>query len=84
QEAARQQAAQQEAARQEAARLAQLQADQQRDLAQRQRAKQKAQRVERLRATGAQLNQEAARRDAAGALRRGWLFGRADPNADMV
>jgi len=48
-----------------------------------------------LRAIGKQLNEEAAKRDAASgpsrsllptvsSLRRGWLLGRADPNADLV
>jgi len=56
---------------------------------------QEAEREERLRAIGRQLNQEAAQRDAANGpsgaplptvsgLRRGWLMGRADPNADLV
>ncbi len=45
---------------------------------------QEAQREERLRAIGRQLNQEAAQRDAAGGQRRGWLMGRADANADLV
>ena len=45
---------------------------------------QEAQREERLRAIGRQLNQEAAQRDAAGGQRRGWLLGRADANADLV
>ena len=59
--------------------------------AQREKAAQEAQREERLRAIGRQLNEEAARRDAAAklppttsGLRRGWLFGRSDPNGDMV
>jgi hypothetical protein len=87
QEAARQDAIKQEAARQERAKQ---------ELAQRDRAEQEAKREERLRAIGKQLNEEAARRDAAlnpasrtllptvSSLRRGWLFGRADPNADLV
>jgi hypothetical protein len=87
QEAARQAAAKQEAARQEQAKL---------DQAQRERAEQEAKRDERLRAIGKQLDQEAAQRDAASnhpsrsllptvsSLRRGWLLGRADPNADLV
>ncbi|HEY0490012.1 MAG TPA: TonB C-terminal domain-containing protein [Telluria sp.] len=86
-EAARQDAARQEAARQEQARLEQ---------AQRERAEQEAQREERLRAIGKQLNEEAAKRNAAlnrpspalppttSSLRRGWLFGRADANVDLV
>ena len=87
QEAARQDAIKQEAARQERVRQEQ---------AQRERAEQEAKREERLRAIGKQLNEEAAQRDAASnrpsrsllptvsSLRRGWLFGRADPNSDLV
>jgi hypothetical protein len=87
QEAARQDSARQEAAQQERAKQ---------DQAQRERADQEAKREERLRAIGQQLNQEAAQRDAASngpsrsllpgisSLRRGWLLGRADPNADLV
>ncbi len=86
QEAARQDAVKQEAARQEQARQ---------ELAQREKTEQEAKREERLRAIGKQLNEEAAQRDAAlnpsrtllptvSSLRRGWLFGRADPNADLV
>jgi hypothetical protein len=86
-DAARQDAIKQEAARQERARQEQ---------AQRERAEQEAKREERLRAIGKQLNEEAAQRDAAlnrpsrtllptvSSLRRGWLFGRADPNTDLV
>jgi TolA protein len=77
-----------DAARQEAARLEQAKKDQ----ALRDKAKYEAEREERLKAIGRQLNQEAAQRDAASrtplpsasALRRGWLFGRADPNGDLV
>lgn len=87
QESARQDAVKQEAARQERARQ---------ELAQREKADQEAKREERLRAIGKQLNEEAAQRDAASklparsllpsvsSLRRGWLFGRADPNTDLV
>jgi hypothetical protein len=87
QAAARQEAAKQEAARQEAARI---------DQVQRERAEQEAKREERLRAIGKQLAEEAAQRDAASnrpsrsllptasSLRRGWLLGRADPNAELV
>jgi membrane protein involved in colicin uptake len=87
QEAARQDAVKQEAARQERARQEQ---------AQRERAEQEEKREERLRAIGKQLDDEAAQRDAAlnrpsrtllptvSSLRRGWLFGRADPNTDLV
>ena len=86
-EAARQDAVKQEAARQEQARQEQ---------AHRERAEQEAKREERLRAIGKQLNEEAAKRDAVlnrpspalppttSSLRRGWLFGRADANADLV
>jgi hypothetical protein len=86
QEAAKQEAARQAAASQEAARQEQARQEQ----AQRERAAQEAQREERLRAIGQQMKQEAAQRDAAvpppatGSLRRGWLFGRADPNTDLV
>ncbi|MES2019231.1 MAG: TonB C-terminal domain-containing protein [Pseudomonadota bacterium] len=92
QEAARRDALAQEAARQEAAR--QAAAGQERakqDLAQRERAEQEAQREERLRAIGKQLNAEAAQRDPSrsllpgfSSLRRGWLYGRADANAELV
>jgi TonB family protein len=63
---------------------------------QREKAEYEAKREERLRAIGKQLDEEAAQRDAAlkrpaspqlpGAsnLRRGWLFGRADPNPDLI
>ncbi|HEX8477538.1 MAG TPA: TonB C-terminal domain-containing protein [Telluria sp.] len=92
QELARQEQAKQELARQEQAKQAQAKPDQ----AQRERAEQEAQREERLRAIGRQLNAEAAQRDAAAgspsrsllpgvsSLRRGWLFGRADANAQLV
>ena len=87
QEAARQDAAKQEAVRQERAKQEQSQKEQ---------ADQEKEREERLRAIGRQLAEEAAQRDAASnrpsksllptvsSLRRGWLFGRADPNADLV
>ncbi|TFW09558.1 hypothetical protein E4K72_05380 [Oxalobacteraceae bacterium OM1] len=86
-EKARQDAIKQEAARQEQAKKEQAQRD---------RAKQEEEREERLRAIGRQLNEEAAQRDAAStrparsllpgesSLRRGWLFGRVDPDADLV
>lgn len=66
------------------------------ELALAEKAKQEAEREERLRAIGRQLNEEAAQREAAlknpsksllptvSGLRRGWLFGRADPNAELV
>jgi hypothetical protein len=91
-DAIRQEAARQEAAKQEAARLEQTKREQ----AQLEKAKQEAEREERLRAIGRQLNEEAAQREAAAknpsksllpsasGLRRGWLFGRADPNIDLV
>ena len=75
----------QEQARQEQAKQALAKQDQQRrDQAERER-------EDRLRAIGQQLNAEAALRDrpapaqpTVSALRRGWLFGRADQNADLV
>jgi membrane protein involved in colicin uptake len=84
-QAARQDAARAEVVRQEAARVAALQADE-------------ARRDAVLRAIGRQLDEEAARRDAAtasagltsrlapssGGARRGRLFGRSDPNAELV
>jgi hypothetical protein len=96
QEAARQEAARQEAARQNAAKQEAARQDAaKQELAQRERADQEAKREERLRAIGKQLNEEAAQRDAlnrpsrsllptVSSLRRGWLYGRADPNADLV
>lgn len=96
QDALKQEAARQDAAKQEAARQAQPSAEQlQREQAQRERAEQEARREERLRAIGKQLAEEAAQRDAANnpsrsllpgisSLRRGWLLGRVDPNADLV
>lgn len=81
QEAARQQAAKQESAKQEAAKQEQARLTQ----AEREKAAQEAEREERLRAIGRQLNAEAARREpGASNLRRGWLFGRADANGDLV
>jgi hypothetical protein len=92
QELDRQEQAKQEQAKQELAKQAQAKPD----LAQRERAEQEAQREERLRAIGRQLNAEAAQRDAASgspsrsllpgvsSLRRGWLLGRADANAQLV
>jgi hypothetical protein len=92
QDAIKQEAARQEAAKQEAARLEQVKREQ----AQLEKAKQEAEREGRLRAIGRQLNEEAAQRDAAlknpsrsllptvSGMRRGWLFGRVDPNADLV
>jgi outer membrane biosynthesis protein TonB len=79
QEAARQEAARQEVARQEAARV---------DVAKEAAAKREA----TLRAIGRQLDEEAARREAAAArqlpsssgTRRYRLFGRTDPNAELI
>jgi outer membrane biosynthesis protein TonB len=76
-------AARQEAAKQEQARKDQVLRD---------KARQEAEREERLKAIGRQLDQEAAQRDAASRstlpsasmLRRGWLFGRADANRDLL
>jgi len=77
-----------EAARQDAAKQEQAK----RELAVSEKARYEAEREERLKAIGRQLNLEAAQRDAASraplpsasSLRRGWLFGRADPNGDLV
>jgi len=89
QDAIKQEASRQEAAKQEAARMEQAKREQ----AQLEKAKQEAEREERLKAIGRQLNEEAAQREAASkksllpsasGLRRGWLFGRADPNIDLV
>jgi outer membrane biosynthesis protein TonB len=79
-----------DAARQDAAKQEQEQAK--RELALSEKARYEAEREERLKAIGRQLNLEAAQRDAASRaplpsaspLRRGWLFGRADPNGDLV
>jgi hypothetical protein len=77
-----------DAARQDAAKQEQAK----RELALSEKARYEAEREERLKAIGRQLNLEAAQRDAASRatllsaspLRRGWLFGRADPNGDLV
>jgi hypothetical protein len=107
QEAARRDAANQEAARQaqerkEPARQEQISQEKvsqekvRQEQAQRERAEQEEKRMERLRAIGKQLDQEAAQRNAApdrpasalaptvSSLRRGWVYGRADPNPDLV
>jgi hypothetical protein len=86
QEAARQEAARQEAARQEAARQEAARTEVAQEAAERREA--------RLREIGRQLNEEADRREAASAAarlspssssaRRGRLFGRADPNAELI
>ena len=87
QDAARLEAKRQDASKQEAARQQRAKHEQ----AQRERAEEEAKREERLRAIGKQLDAEAAQRDPSRALlptvsslRRGWLFGRADPNGDIV
>ena len=71
--------ARQDASKEEAARQAQAKQEE----AQRERAQQESKREERLRAIASQLKQEAAQ-PTTSSLRRGWLFGRADPNADLV
>jgi len=94
-EAARQEAARQEAARQEAARQATAQQQAARALAEQE---ENAGREARRRAMGRQLEEEAARREAASTAarspsrlplslstaRRVRLWGRADPNVDLV
>ena len=94
QEAARQEAARQEAARQEAAR----QATARQEAARFQAEQEEARREERLRAIGRQLDEEAARREAASTAdrqpnllprslstaRRIKLFGRAHPNVELI
>jgi hypothetical protein len=99
QEAARQEAARQEAARQEAARQeAARQATARQEAARVQAEQDEARREERLRAIGRQLDQEAARREAAltadrqpnllpqslSTARRIKLFGRAHPNFELI
>ena len=86
----------QETTRQAPSTQAAAQAPAGQDQAQRERAEQEAKREERLRAIAEQLREEAAQRDpasnrpsqpllpSASSLRRGWLFGRADPNTDLV
>ena len=106
---ARQEAAREEAARQEAERIARdRQEAERREAAQQAAARQAAARLEaeqeearreaRLRAIGRQLDEEAARREAAAAsastpskplpsssgVRRGRLFGRTDPNTELI
>jgi len=106
---ARQEAAREEAARQEAERIARdRQEAERREAAQQAAARQAAARLEaeqeearreaRLRAIGRQLDEEAARREAAAAsastpskplpsssgVRRGRLFGRTDPNPELI
>ena len=94
QEAERQEAARQEAARQEAAR----QATARQEAARVQAEQEEARREERLRAIGRQLDEEAARREAASTAdrqpnllprslstaRRIKLFGRAHPNVELI
>lgn len=95
QETARQEAARKEAARQEAARQDAIRREAARVEAARLEAAQAVEaREARLRAIGRQLDEEAARRDAATAAarqsptvssaRRGRLFGRSDANAELV
>jgi TonB family protein len=98
QEAARQEAARQEAARQEAARQEAARQEAARQEATQREAREWAERREaRLREIGRQLDLEAARRDAAAAARqspslpyslsnprRHRLFGRSDPNEEIV
>lgn len=77
-----------DAARREAAKQEQAKSDP----ALLEKARYEAEREERLKAIGRQLDLEAAQRNAASrtplpsasALRRGWLFGRADSNGDLV
>ena len=92
QEAARQEAARREATRQEAAREELAKKEQ----ALAERAAQESAREERLRQIGKQLDLERAQREntvdrqansllpTASSLRRRWLFGRADPDRDLV
>jgi hypothetical protein len=92
QEAARQEAARQEAARQEAARQELAKKEQ----ALVERAAEESAREDRLRQIGKQLDLERAQREntvdrqansplpTASGLRRRWLFGRADPDRDLV
>jgi hypothetical protein len=87
QETARQEMARQEAARQELAKKEQLLAE---------RAAEESAREERLRQIGKQLDLERAQRDnaanrqvnsplpIASSLRRRWMFGRVDPDGDLV
>ena len=100
QAAARQESARQDAARQEAGRQEAARQDATQQAAAQQEAAELAQREARRRAIGRQLDEEAARRDAAAAaaasvlpsrlppsassLRRGRLFGRADPNVELL
>ena len=95
-EAVRQEAVRQEAVRQEAARLEAKRQEAEREAAERQEAAAKREAV--LRAIGRQLDEEAARRKAASdearlspslpysysSPRRARLFGRSDPNAELV
>ena len=94
QEAARQDAIKQEAVRQDAAKQdAERHELARQQQAQNERAEREAKRQEGLRALGEQMKKEAAERDAlnrpsnlqptVSTLRRGWMFGRADANADL-
>jgi hypothetical protein len=94
QEAQREEAARREAERQEAARAAAAR----QEAARAEAAQDEARREARLRAIGRQLDEEAARREAASTAavapsrlapsssgaRRGRLFGRTDPNAELI
>jgi hypothetical protein len=92
QEAARQESARQESARQDSARQDSARQDSERQEAARQEAAER--REAARRAMGRQLDEEAARHDAASAarrlspspstFRRGRLFGRADANAELI
>jgi outer membrane biosynthesis protein TonB len=97
QDALRQEGMKQEVLKQEAANQAALKQEAARQGAQQARASDEAaQREERLRAIGRQLDAEAAQRNAASnrpapaqtpttsSLRRGWMFGRDDANAELV
>ncbi len=85
-EAARVEAARVEAARVEAARVEAARVEAARVEAARVEAAQEAaaRREAVLRAIGRQLDEEADRREAASSARRYWLFGRTDPNAEVV
>jgi hypothetical protein len=97
QEAARQEAARQERARQEAARQESARQElAKKEQALAERAAEEAAREDRLRQIGKQLDLERAQRENTGdrqansplptasGLRRRWLFGRADPDRDVV
>ena len=85
-EAARVQAARVEAARAEAARVEAAKVEAAKvETARVEGAQEAAARREAaLRAIGRQLDEEADRREAASSARRYWLFGRTDPNAELI